>query len=225
MSTQIKNIVTISASPKTGESSVSELLASMAARSFADGASVTNIVVRRSMPSGRDEESFKAMLDADAIVFTFPLYFFCLPGILMRFLQDYTAYRAQHAASARSPKVYAIVNCGFPEPELTREAVRVIRSFCAHTDAQFRFGIMLGGGGMLLGAKDAPFMKKFMEKLSAALCAMTEDIEGCGKPPEDVTISVNFPRKFYFFMGNMGWKQMAKKNGLKSRDLYAKPYR
>jgi hypothetical protein len=104
--------------------------------------------------------------------------------------------------------------------------VRVIKSFCGHTGASFRFGILIGGGGMLAGAKDAPFMKKTVEKLNAALSLINEDISSSEADQVDnILISVKFPRKLYYLGGNMGWNQMAKKNGLKKKDLYAKPYR
>jgi multimeric flavodoxin WrbA len=226
MSNQMKNVVLISASPKIGEGSVSELLVSMAEGRLSSGVNIYKTDVRRSISRGQTEQDFAAMLNADAIVFAFPLYFFCLSGMLMRFLQDYAAYRAQHEGKASNPKVYATVNCGFPEPDINNEAVRVIKSFCGHTGASFRFGILIGGGGMLAGAKDAPFMKKTVEKLNAALSLINEDISSSeAYQVDNILISVKFPRKLYYLGGNMGWNQMAKKNGLKKKDLYAKPYR
>lgn len=226
MNRQTKNVVLISASPKSGEPSVSEFLVSMTAGSLPDDMRISKIDVRRSISQKETERDFEAMLEADAIVFAFPLYFFCLSGMFMRFLQDFAAYCEQHSGKARSPKVYAAINCGFPEPEINGEALRVVKSFCNHTGASFRFGILIGGGGMLLGAKDAPFMKKAMTKLNEALSLIAQDIAGSDMLPiDDITISVNFPRKIYFFGGNLGWVQMAKKYGLKKKDLYARPYR
>ncbi len=226
MSKQTSKVVLISASPKSGEPSVSEFLASMTAGKLPDDMRISKIDVRRSIFQKETERDFEAMLDADAIVFAFPLYFFCLSGMFMRFLQDYAAYRAQHSGKARSPKVYAAINCGFPEPEINGEALRVVKSFCSHTGASFRFGIMIGGGGMLLGAKDAPFMKKTMTKLDEALRLIAQDIADSSLLPiDDIMICVNIPKKLYFFGGNLGWGQMAKKNGLKKKDLYAQPYR
>lgn len=224
MSEQRKNIVLISGSPKISEASVSELLVTMAQGRLSDSADITKIDARRSLARRETEKDFDAMTRADAIIIVFPLYFFCLPGVLIRFLQDYASYRSLRSANAGGPKVYTIVNCGFPEPEINGDAVRVIKSFCDQTGASFRFGIMLGGGGMLLGAKDAPFMKKFMEKLNTALDNIAKDIEGGDVPLKNVTISVKIPRKFYLFMGNLGWGQLAKKNGLKKKDLRARPY-
>jgi hypothetical protein len=43
------------------------------------------------------EEAYRAMLTSDAVVVTFPLYFFLSAGLLMRFLQDYRRSVRQHA--------------------------------------------------------------------------------------------------------------------------------
>lgn len=69
------------------------------------------------------------MLHADALIFVFPLYIFCLPAILMRFLQDYRRYLTDHTNETGRMLVYAIVNCGFQESDINSEAVRVVRSF------------------------------------------------------------------------------------------------
>lgn len=224
MSNQKKKVVIISASPKIGEDTVSGALADMAADKLTDGADVCRVDVRHSFSGKQNDKSFAAMMEADALVFVFPLYIFCLPGILMRFLQDYILYREQHTGRTGSPRVYAAVNCGFPEAWINEEALRVIKSFCKHTGASYRFGILIGGGGMLLGAKDAPFMKKTTAKIDEAFRKAAADIAGGETPLADFYIEMNFSRKLYFFMGNMGWNQFAKKNGLKKKDLYARPY-
>ncbi len=222
MSKQNRNVVIISASPKVGEPSASELLAGMAGEAFSDNADVSIIGVRKSFSGRQNEKNFDIMLRADALIFIFPLYIFCLPGMLVRFLQDYALYRQQHPSSL-SPKVYAAVNCGFPEDWINEEAVRVIKSFCKHTGARFRFGILIGAGGMLHAAKDAPFMKKTVSAMNEAFEAAAADIAS-DAPHENFRIRANFPRRLYYFMGNWGWHQQAKINGLKKKDLYAKPY-
>lgn len=218
-----KNVVIISASPKIGEDTVSGALADMAKNQFSDDVSVSMVDVRKSFSGRQNDKNFDIMLEADALIFIFPLYIFCLPGILMRFLQDYALYRQQHP-NPRSPKVYAAVNCGFPEAWINEEAVRVIKSFSKHIGARFRFGILIGGGGMLLGTKDAPFMKKTLAKISEAFRNVAVDIADGEVPQKDFYIEMNFPSKLYLFMGNMGWKQLAKRYGLKKKDLYARPY-
>jgi len=222
----MKNVVLLSASPKVNEPSVSKYLAGMVGdRLDASEVEKTYIDVRQSMMKHQIQRDFEALSEADALVIVFPLYVFCMPGILTRFLEDYYKFRSENNKTASNAKVYAVVNCGFPESEINLEAVRVIRSFCRHIGANFRFGVMIGGGGMFLAAKEAPFMKKVMAKLEEALSAIAKDISGEDRGDlNDIQIAMKFPRRLYLFMGNAGWGVLARKNGLHKKDLYKKPY-
>jgi len=165
---------------------------------------------------------------ADAIIISFPLYYFCLPGMLTRFLVDYQTYCTARGKLNKQVKVYAIVNCGFPEPEINLEAVRVIQSFSRHLNAEFRFGVLIGGGSMMVAAKEAPFMKKAVQKLNSAFTSMAVDIQAENfTTMESIYIEAKYPfsRPLYYFMGGRGWITMARKNGLKKKELYRKPYR
>ncbi len=219
----MKKMTILSASPKKGEPSVSDLLSNIAKERFSGKDIQTDIIdVRKTLTSQNCLPAYEAMREADALLIIFPLYIFCMPGMLTRFLEDY----AQFIGSQGKPqKVYTIVNCGFPEPEINEEAIRVIQSFSRHVGACFRFGVSFGAGGMIMGAKEAPFMKKAMETLNGALGLMVEDISNEQLSPlKNIYIRVGFPRSLYYFGGNFGWRQMAKKNGLKKHDLYRRPY-
>jgi len=225
----VRNVVLVSASPKINGQSVSrEFLEIAGSQINTDVFSKTFIDVRKSILTHNLSEDFETLSKADVIIISFPLYYFCLPGILTRFLVDYYNYYTVSENVKNHIKVYAIVNCGFPEPEINLEAVRVIKSFCQHINAAFRFGVLIGGGPMMFAAKDAPFMKKAVQKLNNAFSSITADIkvENSAKTGH-VYIGVNFPfsRRLYFFMGNRGWISTARKNGLQKKDLYKKPYR
>lgn len=222
----MKNIVLINGSPKVNEESVSKYLAQTAMSHMDDSCcSKTLINVRQSITSHKTREDFETMANADAIVIAFPLYIFCMPGILTRFLEDYYKYYIENRSSCKSPRVYAIVNCGFPESDINLEAVRVIKSFCRHINANFRFGIMLGGGPMFLGAKDASFMKKAMGSLNNGFLSIANDIMSEGTEDMDnAVISSGTPHRIYYIFGNRGWSFLAHKNGLTKKDLYGKPY-
>lgn len=215
---QNTNFVIISASPRISDRSTSAFIASLAEKKLtSEGINVYQIDARKSL-KGDPQDDFIRMRAADTLVFVFPLYFFCVPGMLMRFLQDYAAYHADHPGNV-AQRVYAIINCGFPEPEINAEAVRVMESFSRHIGASFGFGVMLGGGGMLMDTKDAPFMKRVMAGLDDAFTRMAQGTGG-----DHVALAPKFPRRLYFMAGNMGWGQMARQNGLKKKDLYRKPY-
>lgn len=224
----MKNVVLISASPKIKEQSVSKVFLEMAGNQLnPDLFSKTFIDVRKSFLTHNLAEDFETLAKADVLIISFPLYYFCLPGMLTRFLVDYHNYYTARVNVKKQVKVYALVNCGFPEPEINLEAVRVIKSFCQHLNAEFRFGVLIGGGAMMFAAKDAPFMKKAVQKLKSAFSSMAADIQHKNSTTTDsIYIGVNFPfsRRLYFFMGNKGWITMARKNRLHRKDLYEKPY-
>lgn len=218
----MKKTIILSASPKKGEPSVSASLAELAKAQFENAGLKADIIdVGQSLKNS--EPVFEAMRSADAMLIIFPLYFFCLPGMLMRFLEDYAA---SAGAKQAGQKIYTIVNCGFPEPGINEEAIRVTKSFAHHTEGEFGFGVAFGSGGMALGAKDAPFMKKPMGDIINAMDRMASEIvQNTSASSETLCIGVSIPRWMYFLGGNVGWHQMAKKNGLKKRDLYRTPYR
>jgi putative NADPH-quinone reductase len=225
MSQKRVKVVLINGSPKVGQISVSGLLISMQEEKMKDNQfDIYKIDVRKSMARKETENDYLAMMQADAIIFTFPLYIFCLPGLMMRFLQDFTEFRTANN-DIKDKKVYAVVNCGFPEAWINREAVDVIKSFSHSINATFRFGVLIGGGGMLIGAKDKRRTRKTMEQVSGSFMLISEDIKtGSKNKLEDVVLPVKFFHKLYYLMGNIGWVYMAKKNGLKMIDLYRRPY-
>ena len=226
MSAVTKKIIVINGSPRAASQSVSGALAVQAQNLFGAAGIEASVIRAGSAISGNAREAdFAAMRAADALLFIFPLYYFCVPSKLMRFMEDYAAYVAREGGLPRSQHVYAIVNCGFPEPDINEEAIRVVRSFAGHIGAAFRFGISSGAGGMITEAKEAPFMKKAVTLLEGALSLMAQDtIVPMPVPPGNVSIALNFPRRLYFFMGNRGWYGMARKNKLRKKDLYARPY-
>ena len=221
-----KNIVLINGSPKINEESVSGYLVSMLSdRIGANGGSKIIINVRQSLTHHQTQSDFDIISKADAIVIVFPLYIFCLPAMLIRFLEDYYHYYAGTGKTAGHQKVYTIVNCGFPEAEINTEAVRVIQSFSRHINADFRFGT-LSVVVVCFGGKGTPFMKKALIKLQNAFDEIkTDSLNNGHQKLEDVLINVNFPRRLYFFMGDRGFIHEAHKNGLKKKDMLRRPYR
>jgi len=219
-------IVLINGSPKINEESVSGYLVSLLSdRIGTDGINKIIINVRQSLTRHQTLSDFEVISKADAIVIVFPLYIFCLPAMLTRFLEDYYHYYSETGKIAGNQKIYPIVNCGFPEAEINGEAVHVVQSFSRHINAEYRFGILIGSGGMLIGAKGAPFMKKAMIKLQNAFDEIKSDsLNNAHQNLEDVLININFPRWLYFFMGDRGFIHDAHKNGLKKKDMLRKPY-
>lgn len=224
MSNTKQSVVFLSGSPKVKQDeAVSDFLVKRGAKLLADDSLDARVIsVRESLLHRQTEDAFAAVQDADAIVVIFPLYFFCMPAMLTRFLQDFAV---RYPVASKQANVYAIVNCGFPEPEINLEAMRVVESFCRHTGRTFGGGTLVGCGGMLLAAQQAPFMKPLFEEIDGLLLRIKKDL-GSTEPAIPVlsNIAVKFPRFLYFLAGNSGWHMAARKNGLRSNDLKRKPY-
>ena len=94
------------------------------------GVRVVNVRVRAGACNPYASETFDMMAKVDAVVIAFPLFTYSIPGGLTRLLEDYLVHLAS-AGRSTSTHVFAIVNCGFPDPMICREAMRVMRNFCS----------------------------------------------------------------------------------------------
>ncbi|MBU3157357.1 NAD(P)H-dependent oxidoreductase [Clostridium estertheticum] len=183
------------------------------------------IHVTSSIHSGKIEEDFKTMSHADVIVFAFPLYVFSLPGVLMRFLEDYYIYLKNNNKSPENVRVYAIVNCGFPEPTINDEAIRVLKNFCVRLNLNWRFAVSIGMGEVVGSTKDIKFMQRLCSKIYSSLYEINKDIENNIETlVENKYVAPNFPIFLFGEIGKLNWINTAKKNGLSKNDLYKKPY-
>jgi putative NADPH-quinone reductase len=101
-----------------------------AAKQFDDSKFEKVIINVRKAMQHEPEAAFEKIRNADAVFFAFPLYIYCLPSLLTRFLQDYEAYLKNSNKEQKAANVYAVINCGFPEPYINEEAAGVIKFFC-----------------------------------------------------------------------------------------------
>lgn len=218
-----KQVTIIAGSPKAPGTAVSDKLSQIAAETLGDTQLRAQVFgVGECMKENTTEKAYAAMAQSDAVIVVFPLYVFCLPGITMRFLQDYLAYHKVHAAGKKQ-MVYSVINCGFPEPEINEEASRVVARFAAAIGAQYGHGILIGSGGMI-GMSVSP-AEKLRDLYRAALRDVQAEIKA-GKAPtkQSVCLETKFPRCLYFLFGHMGWRRWIRRNGKSGKDLYARPY-
>ncbi|HPF86691.1 MAG TPA: NAD(P)H-dependent oxidoreductase [Candidatus Limiplasma sp.] len=221
---ETKQIVILAASPKPAGKAASDLLAARAAQTLGDERTQTSVLnVGQALTEHRQDEAFALMAAADAMVIVFPLYVFCLPGMLMRFLQGYQAYAQAHPKAKSGAAVYAVVNCGFPEPEINEEAVGVVGRFAAAVGARFGYGIMIGSGGMITSG--LPSAHKMLAEYDNALARIkAETASGACEPAPNVCLRVSFPVGLYNRMVNIIWRIQIRKHGKRQKDLYARPY-
>lgn len=224
MSESIKKVVLVSASPKVDQDwAVSVFLAKYGEEKLQSaGLSVETIRVRHALMHHETDPAFDTLQSADAMVLIFPLYFFCMPAMLTRFLQDFVA---KYPTAEQTSNVYAIVNCGFPESDINMEALRVVECFAKQTNRAFLGGVMIGGGGMVIGAKDAPFMRPIFDLVDGLFARVSQDTLSAQPGPAQIAeASPKFPRWLYFIGGNAGWHSMARKHHITPKDIRRKPY-
>lgn len=137
-------------------------------------------------------EVLAAVCDADVIIMAFPLFSYSLPGALTAFLEDLSLHARAGGPRGRRAKVFAIINCGFPDPRITREAVRVVKNFCARLGMSYRFSISLGSGPVTALTMRVPFLNR---ELKSAFARIVADIAGGDREErEDVLITPIIPK-------------------------------
>jgi hypothetical protein len=137
-------------------------------------------------------EALAVMADADALVVAFPLFYYTLPGALTRLLEDFEHYTQNGGSRNGRMKVYAIVNCGFPEPRINQEAVRVVKNFCARLALIYGFSIAVGSGPVTAMTMKAPLLNP---RLKRAFRRMVKDMKSdSNEPREDVFVTPVIPK-------------------------------
>jgi multimeric flavodoxin WrbA len=171
----------------------------------------------------RSRKIARAIASRDLFVLVTPLYVDSLPSLTMHALELVARARLDSRASAR----FAIlVNCGFPEAEHNRTALRIARHFAAGAGYAYGGGLPLGGGGVVTPqlSLDQPHgpVAHVVRALDQAAISLArsgvvtpEAIELMATPP--------MPDALYRLIGDLGWRWQAHKNGLSQRALHDRP--
>jgi hypothetical protein len=174
----MKNVCLINGSLRGKESSSLSFLNSIKERLPDPEYCVNTVNVKARVNSTYPSQDLEALAKADAIITAFPLHAYCLPGSLMKLLEDFYRYAVSGGKYNKEACVYAVVNCAFHDPEINREAVRVIQNFCGRLEIRFRFAVAIGGGIIVAMTKNTPVINW---KLNKAFAQIVRDIQ---KPEE-----------------------------------------
>jgi multimeric flavodoxin WrbA len=166
----------------------------------------------------------------DLFVLVTPLYVDSLPALATHALELVDRERAANREDGAPPshaRFAAIVNCGFPEAEQTRTAMRIARHFAAHAGYAWAGGLPLGAGGVVkpgvpLEDAGAP-VRHVVRALDLAAPALARG----GVVPYDAIYAMAsspMPDALYRFVGDIGWHVQARRNGIAQRDLHARPH-
>ena len=169
---------------------------------------------------------YENLIDSDAIIISFPLYYYSLPGILIDFMQQFYEYVEKKSKNKKVIKIYTIVNCGFPEPIINEEAIRIVECFSNMAGFNFRFAVSIGGGGFINATKDIFILRKDFSNIKKALEHIKRDIYeyNNGKISKNILVKPFLNKSFVLFISGKSWYPQSRKNGLKDEDLLRKPY-
>lgn len=210
----MSRIVAINGSPKAADSVSGKLIQKM------EGFLNTSIETCQAVKVLRQEnpaDTVAGLLQADALLVVFPLYVDGLPAPLVGLLS--LLEQAAKVSDSPRPVVYAVCNCGFYEAEHTALALRMVRAFAARAGMGYGYGVGIGCGGALGFTEKGP-----AENVYAVLRGLAGAIGGPGVGERaDVMIVPKMPRFLYKAAGHLGWRQMAKQNGVRGQ-LFARPH-
>jgi len=218
----MKNIVLLNWSPQM-KGSTSLVLLDMLETFFEANDKIIHIDAGKSILTKNQKNDYASIKNADILVIAFPLYIYCLPASLQEFLVEYKDY-LQEETSATNQTIYAIINCGFPEASINTDAALVIKNFSEAIHAEYRFSILIGGGGMLQPMHAFPAVKRSWNSIKEGM----EEIVSDSKKKEeksDKIIDLKMRKKIFYFFAETNFKYAAKKNGVSKKGIYAQPYK
>ena len=167
----MKKVCLVNGSPRGKRSSSLEFLKDVE-RSLGDQEyEKTVISVKPRVKGSYPTKVLADLAAADAIVLVFPLHNYGLSGALMQLLEDYYRFVISGNGQGKAARVYAVVNCGFPRPEITGEAVRVVRNFCKRLSLNWRFAVRIGTGPVVVATRRIPFLDLKLKKAWAEIAS------------------------------------------------------
>ncbi|XCP86494.1 hypothetical protein ABXS75_06780 [Roseburia hominis] len=203
-------IALINGSPKVNNSASSVLLEDLKGY-WGEETEVVNFGFHSTAVS---KEVIEELARTDAWVFAYPLYVDGIPGHLLSCLIQLEETRLQN----RQIHIYGIVNCGFYEGIQAQLALKLLRNWSLKAGFIWSGGIGVGGGGGLAMMPKLEPGRGPKAPIDKALADFS-DIILKKKVQENSYVSVAFPRFLYKMGAQIGWRQMIKANGGKSKDL------
>lgn len=210
------NVALISGSPKMANSASQTVLNEMRTLLSVEILTTTLAFTKPVLSN----EMLRSLARADTLLFSFPLYVDGIPSQLLSCLCQIE--QAGLWANSSGVRVYAVSNCGFFEGVQNRLALELMQNWCAKAGLTWGQGLGIGGGGALVGFTDIPTGHGPKKDLGAALKRMAQNIS-LGAAAENEFVSINFPRRLYKLMAQLGWRTQVRKNGLRGRDLARRP--
>lgn len=168
--------------------------------------------------------------NADLIILAAPLYVDTLPAKVIKALgliaENRKKVNIDNIDSVKKQSFAAIVNCGFPEAEQNKIALKVYEEFAREANFKYLGGISIGMGGAVSG-KSLSDMGKMTKSLIKGFDQAAEELAKNQKISDSVIEKTSKPmmsqKWLYTLVGNLSWRFQAFKNGV-YRKINDKPY-
>ena len=152
----------------------------------------------------------------ETIVLCMPLYVDGLPAQVIRLMETFR--REYRGGKAR---IYLLANMGLYESKQLKNLFEAVRQWCTEMDFEYCGGLGISAGellGTLIGQK--PFDKSSNKKAIEGIERLTKAIIHEVKMEDIFAEPHHFPRWLYIAIANTNWNRLAKKAGIKPKDLY-----
>jgi len=224
---RVRRVSMLVGSPKAKGTSASETIAKALARRFAllDVQTRTHIATEfvHNRPPAR--AAAEDLASCDLFFLVTPLYVDAFPSLTTHALElvaDACA-RSTHAGPRR---VAMLINCGFPEAEQTRVAMRMARHFADAAGYVWAGGLPFGGGGVVTPGSPLDTPTGPVTHLVRALDLAVQTLVSTGVIPSEAIATIatsSMPDALYRLFADMGWRWQAYQHGLPQRELHARP--
>ena len=169
--------------------------------------------------------------EADLIILAAPLYVDTLPAKVIKALTLIADKRKKlyidDIKSAKNQSFAAVVNCGFPEAEQNKTALKVYQEFAREAKLKDLGGISVGMGGAVSGkslAEMGGMANDLIEGLDRAVDNLIRN-KNISDAALDKTSKPLISQKWlYTLVGNFNWRFQAFKNGV-YRKINDQPYK
>lgn len=139
------------------------------------------------------DEVSKELFSAHTAVLIFPLYYDCIPSIVLGFMNRLERLGEKYQSR---PTVYIIINCGFLENEQNQTAISIMEFFLKKNGFKYGGVLSIGSGEAIL---DSPFRGMVTSKLKKMAKAIERG--------ESISLKTQMPisKSFFVKAGNKYW--------------------
>ncbi|MDO4481198.1 MAG: hypothetical protein Q4C14_00490 [Bacillota bacterium] len=210
----MRKVIFLNGSPKKRRA-VTEKFINITKDSFSGRVESETVYIYETEP---EDELFEKVYEADAVVMAQPLYVDCLPAGVLEFMKAYGEFVKDRRPSGT--EMYFIINCGFLENRQNDTAIRILEIFAEKTGFDFRGGVSVGSGAIILTTNKKLRLEGMLKELADEL-GRSDAFEDKGEK-RIRQIDAAMPRFLFKAKADKAWIEAGAKKGLSKKDLKQK---